>query len=85
MSTEPTSSKEQFWQAHFIAWEASGLSQIEYCKQHDLKPWKFMPLSPPVTSDRLVLGLPHGIRLELPAHALAELLPTVLRALRESA
>ena len=99
MSTEPTSSKEQFWQTHFIAWEASGLSQIEYCKQHDLKPsnfayWrtrankkrrKFMPLSPPVTSDHLVLGIPHGIRLELPAHALAEVLPTVLRALRESA
>jgi hypothetical protein len=46
-----------------------------------------MPLSfaPVSVSDRLVLDLPQGIRLELPAQALGEVLPTVLRALREDA
>lgn len=93
--------KEQFWQQHFAAWQASGLSQAEYCKQHGLKfsnfaYWrtrnnrkrrKLMPLSLPSASphERLVLDLPHGIRLELPAQALGEVLPTVLRALRETA
>jgi len=93
--------KAQFWQQHFAAWQASGLSQTEYCKQHDLKfsnfaYWrtrnnrkrrKLMPLSvPPVSAaERLILDLPHGIRLELPAQALGEVLPTVLRSLREGA
>lgn len=98
MSAPTNPSKEQFWQEHFTTWEASGLSQAEYCKQHDLKYanftyWrtrnnkkrrKFMPLTAPVVADRLVLDLPHGIRLELPARALATVLPTVLEALRES-
>lgn len=90
--------KEQFWQEHFKAWQASGLSQAEYCRQHDLKfsnfaYWrtrnnrkrrKLMPLAVPASpSERLVLDLPHGIRLELPAQALGEVLPTVLRTLRE--
>lgn len=98
MSTTVNPSKEQFWQEHFAAWEVSSLSQAEYCKQHELKLanftyWrtrnnkkrrKFMPLTAPVTADRLILDLRHGIRLELPVHALANVLPTVLQALRES-
>ena len=93
--------KAQFWQQHFAAWQTSGLSQAEYCKRHSLKVsnfayWrtrskkrqrKLMPLSlaPVSVSDRLVLDLPQGIRLELPTQALGEVLPTVLRALREDA
>ncbi|WP_407635346.1 IS66 family insertion sequence element accessory protein TnpA [Methylohalobius crimeensis] len=72
----------------------------EYCKQHGLKfshfaYWrtrnnkqrrKLVPLWVPPASapDRLVLDLPYGIRLELPAQALGEVLPTVLRSLREA-
>lgn len=97
MSAESKPTKAQYWSEHFAAWEASGLSQVEYCKKHDLKLanftyWrtrsnkkrrKFMPLSSPAVSERLILDLPHGIRLELPVHALADVLPTVLRSLRD--
>ena len=76
MDSSKTDIKAQYWNEHFTAWEASGLSQVEYCKQHDLKLanftyWrtrsnktrrKFMPLSSPAVSERLILDLPHGIR-----------------------
>jgi len=29
--------KRRFWQEHLSQWEASGVSQKEYCRQHDLK------------------------------------------------
>lgn len=96
--------KAQFWKQHFAAWQASSLSQAEYCKRHGLKvsnfaywrtrskkrqrklmPLSFAPHAPVSASDRLVLDLPQGIRLELPAQALGEVLPTVLRALQEDA
>ncbi len=98
MSNPSTNTKEQFWCKHFAAWETSGLTQADYCKQNNLKLanftyWrtrnnkkrrKFIPLSVPTVAERLVLDLPHGIRLEFPAHALADVLPTVLRSLREA-
>ena len=93
--------KAQFWKQHCAAWQASGLSQAAYCKRHGLKLsnfayWrtrskkgqrKLMPLSlgPVSVSHRVVLDLSQGLRLELPAQALGEVLPTVLRALREDA
>ena len=98
MDSSKTDIKAQYWNEHFTAWEASGLSQVEYCKQHNLKLanftyWrtrsnktrrKFMPLSSPAVSERLILDLPHGIRLELPMHTLVDVLPTVLRSLRDA-
>ena len=93
-----THTKEQFWQDHFSAWEASGLSQTDYCKQHDLKYanftyWrtrnvkkqrKFLPLSPSMSAGRVILDLPHGIRLEIPEQSLGHILPTVLHSVREA-
>lgn len=29
--------KEQFWQNHISAWQSSGLSQAQYCQQHEIK------------------------------------------------
>jgi hypothetical protein len=29
--------KRRFWEEHLSRWEASGLSQKEYCRQNDLK------------------------------------------------
>ncbi len=98
MSAKSNPSKAQLWQAHFAAWKSSGLSQAEYCKQHDLKLsnftyWrsrvnkpqrKFMPISAPAGTDRLVMSLPCGIRLELTAQTLPAVLPTVLRALQDA-
>lgn len=31
-----TQSREDFWRTHSAAWEESGLSQKEYCRQHGL-------------------------------------------------
>lgn len=28
--------KRKFWQAHITAWQRSGLSKVEYCRQHGL-------------------------------------------------
>ncbi|OKY73970.1 MAG: hypothetical protein BM485_16075 [Desulfobulbaceae bacterium DB1] len=33
--------RERFWQAHLSAWERSGLTQQEYCKQQGIKEWSF--------------------------------------------
>jgi hypothetical protein len=32
-----TINKSQFWQDHITAWQGSGLSQVAYCKQHEIK------------------------------------------------
>jgi hypothetical protein len=32
-----TINKAQFWQDHITAWQGSGLSQVAYCKQHEIK------------------------------------------------
>jgi len=51
------------WQKHLEAWQQSGLTQIDYCRQHGLKPhqftyWKarFNPV--PVSSKLIPLALP---------------------------
>jgi len=89
--------KAQFWHDHFKAWQASGLTQAAYCRQHDLKLsafayWrtranqrqhKFLPLPSPVSRETVLLDLPGGIRMELPASSLPAVLPVVLRSVRE--
>ena len=37
--TEPTSraSKQIYWKQHIENWKSSGLSQIQYCRDHNLK------------------------------------------------
>jgi hypothetical protein len=32
-----TINKAKFWQDHITAWQSSGLSQVAYCKQHEIK------------------------------------------------
>lgn len=89
--------KSAYWQQHFSAWEQSGLSQREYCEQHDLKLanfayWrtrnnrkrrKLLPIAMG-HGDRVVLDLPYGIRLEVPESSLRSLLPVIIRSLREA-
>ena len=31
----------KFWQSHINQWSESGMSQLEYCRQHDLIPHRF--------------------------------------------
>ncbi len=33
--------KRRHWKAHLQAWKKSGLSQVEYCKQHELNKGQF--------------------------------------------
>ena len=37
-TTQKTANTEQFWLNHIKQWQDSGLSQTDYCKQHDLNP-----------------------------------------------
>ena len=37
----PDQKRRQFWQSHLKAWSLTGLSQIEYCRQNDLKANRF--------------------------------------------
>ena len=34
--TKKTTSRKPFWQKHLRAWSRSGLTQAEYCRQHQL-------------------------------------------------
>ena len=95
------SDKEAFWSKHFEDWQSSGLFQIAYCKQHDLKIsnftyWrtrqikrqrKFLPMAvePPGSSDRVVIDLPYGIRLEVGSQSLSTLLPGILKTVQDAA
>lgn len=90
--------KRDFWQDHFDAWKQSGLTRGEYCRQHDLKLstfgyWrqrlgapkrtgKLIPVQV-ATNATVVIGA-GGVRLEVPAALLDEVLPVVLRAVREA-
>ena len=37
-TAQKTSTTEQFWFNHIKQWQDSGLSQSDYCKEHDVKP-----------------------------------------------
>jgi len=83
---------------HLDTWQASGQSQSAYCKTHTLKIatvsyWRSKQKTPatkliPVPTrpmGQVSLSLPGGVQLQLPAAQLAELLPTVLQAVRAAA
>jgi hypothetical protein len=38
---EENGEKRRYWKEHLDAWRASGLSQVEYCRQHDLSRFQF--------------------------------------------
>ena len=33
--------RRRFWEGHIVKWQQSGLSQIAYCRKHQLKPHRF--------------------------------------------
>lgn len=91
--------RHQYWQQHIEAWRQSALSQRDYCKRQEISfsgfsYWrrrlnglakdqsKLLPIKVS-RSATLTVILPSGIRLELPAHALEEILPVLIRAVQE--
>ena len=38
---QTTQNKRRFWEHHLEQWRQSGLSQLAYCRKHDLKPHRF--------------------------------------------
>jgi len=38
---EENTEKRRYWKEHLDAWQISGLSQVEYCRQHDLSRFRF--------------------------------------------
>ena len=81
--------KSELWQQHLDAQQASGLSQIDYCEQHDIKvatlqywrkklrPAKSKKLIPVVNSPTSTLArlqLGSSVVIDLPAHEIPELL-----------
>lgn len=90
-----TEQKQTFWHNHIAGWQHSGMSQAEYCQQHDLKLTSFgywrTRLNRPQHTSKLIpvdftsaatirLALPNGIRLESPVHALADVLAVLKQA-----
>lgn len=83
--------KAACWQQHITDWQQSGLSQQDYCKQHELTLssfgyWRKRLKPRKSTSSKLIpvsvprpalinVYLPSGVRIETPLHSLAELLP----------
>lgn len=42
MNKEEQQKNREEWQSRIVEWKESGLSQVEYCKQNDLKISKFL-------------------------------------------
>ena len=38
---QTTQNKRRFWERHLEQWQQSRLSQLAYCRKHDLKPHRF--------------------------------------------
>jgi hypothetical protein len=88
-----SSEKPAYWQQHFNDWKQSGLSQREYCRQHQLAVSSFgywrkrlknhnRPCSKlvPVSiagTSTIIISLPSGIRIEAPLHSLSDVLLAV--------
>ncbi|HEY9119560.1 MAG TPA: hypothetical protein VIN33_07360 [Marinobacter sp.] len=91
--------KFEYWQRHIDAWRRSGQLQRAFCEEHQLRystfsywrtklnrnrqvhnPWVPVSVSP---STAAVVHLPEGVRLEVPLSALGELLPMVVRTVRD--
>jgi len=39
--SERNREKQETWTSHLEAWRTSGLSQVDYCRQHDLSRYRF--------------------------------------------
>lgn len=96
-----TEQKHNYWHQHIEAWRGSKLPQRAYCAQQKISYssfgyWcrrlkgtsanqsKLLPIQV-ARATPLVAILPGGLRLELPSHGLAEILPVLLRAVQEQA
>ena len=44
--------KERFWQEHIQGWRESGISQVDYCREHGLKETAFTYWKVKLTQDR---------------------------------
>ena len=85
-----TEEKLTYWQQHIDSWKNSGLSQQNYCKQNELTfssfgYWRGRLKKNQAASGKLIpvsisraslinIYLPSGVRIETPAHGLAEIL-----------
>ena len=83
--------KTAYWQRHFKDWKQSGLSQRDYCKQHELTfssfgYWRNRLRTNKAAAGKLIpvsvappvwinVYLPCGVHIEAPLHSLAEILP----------
>lgn len=93
--------KRQHWQQHIEAWRQSSLTQQDYCSQQEIPlstfrywhtrlkrlaegPKKLLPVKVLRTAT-ITVALPTGIRLEMPADALEEILPVLTRSVQEGA
>ena len=91
--------KFQYWQQHIDSWRQSSKAQRVFCTENHLSYstfsyWrtklnrerksesKWLPVHV-APSAAVAVCLPGGIRLEVPAPALAEVLPVVYRAIQE--
>jgi hypothetical protein len=59
---EESRQKREYWKRHIDSWQTSGLSQSEYCRQHDLKDhlffyWKRRIVKPETTAKFVSLNL----------------------------
>lgn len=94
-----TGEKFQYWQRHIDNWRQSGKRQRAFCAENQLSYatfsyWrtklnrerkaenKWLPVHV-APSAAVAVCLPGGIRLEVPAPALADVLPVVYRAVQE--
>ena len=90
--------KREAWRVHINAHKESGQSQRAYCAEHGLSErqfsyWKsqldrpegarFVPVRVHTRSP-VMMELPGGIRLSIPAEALDSLLPTILRCMAKA-
>jgi len=91
--------KKDFWQQHIQAWAQSKLPQKAYCQQSNISYTSFgywrtrlkrqenpVPKWLPVTFTRptmVMMTISMGIRIEVPASALAEVLPVIVRSQQE--
>ena len=81
--------KSEFWQSHLEDYAASGLSQVDYCKQHDinvasLQYWrkklqssntkKLIPVLSSSPSASARLQLGSTVVIDLPSHDIPDLL-----------
>lgn len=67
--------KRAWWRDHIERWRDSGLSQLAYCREHDLRPWQFTywkrGLERPAAEDRSSL-MPVRLVDESPASPAAD-------------